>query len=67
VSGPAAPAATPGSWVPRVGADADTVYDAFAGWVDGQGLALYPHQDEAILELLAGNHVILATPTGSGK
>ena len=67
MSGPAAPAAAPGSWVPRVGADADTVYDAFAGWVDGQGLALYPHQDEAILELLAGNHVILATPTGSGK
>ncbi len=31
------------------------------------GLELYPAQEEAILELLAGNHVILATPTGSGK
>jgi superfamily II RNA helicase len=28
---------------------------------------LYPAQEEAILELLAGNHVILSTPTGSGK
>ncbi|MGZ8745407.1 MAG: DEAD/DEAH box helicase [Nocardioides sp.] len=53
-------------WVPRVD-DPDTVYDAFSGWVEGQGLALYPHQDEAVFELLAGNNVILATPTGSGK
>ncbi|WP_372727896.1 DEAD/DEAH box helicase [Nocardioides sp.] len=56
----------PGAWVPASG-DADEVYDAFTGWVDRQGLALYPHQDEAIVELLAGNNVILATPTGSGK
>ncbi|HET7194042.1 MAG TPA: DEAD/DEAH box helicase, partial [Nocardioides sp.] len=27
----------------------------------------YPHQDEAILELLSGSNVILSTPTGSGK
>ena len=54
------------TWVPRTG-DADTVYEAFTGWVDGQGLSLYPHQDEAVIELLAGNNVILATPTGSGK
>jgi superfamily II RNA helicase len=49
------------------GADPDAVYDAFAGWVGDQGLDLYPHQDEAVIELLGGNHVILATPTGSGK
>ena len=49
------------------GADPDAVYDAFAGWVADQGLELYPHQDEAVIELLGGNHVILATPTGSGK
>ena len=47
--------------------DADEVYDAFAGWVSEQGLELYPHQDEAVIEVLGGNHVILATPTGSGK
>ena len=28
---------------------------------------LYPHQEEAILAVLAGDNVILATPTGSGK
>ena len=49
------------------GADADTAYDAFTGWVEEQGLDLYPHQDEAVIELLGGNHVVLATPTGSGK
>jgi len=49
------------------GTDPDTVYDAFAAWVEEHGMALYPHQDEAVFELLAGNHVILATPTGSGK
>ena len=32
-----------------------------------QGLELYPHQDEAIIELLGGSNVVLATPTGSGK
>jgi superfamily II RNA helicase len=55
-----------GSWVPVSGGP-DDVYDAFTGWVEGQGLALYPHQDEAVFEVLAGNNVILATPTGSGK
>ncbi|WP_281368847.1 DUF3516 domain-containing protein [Nocardioides ungokensis] len=55
------------SWVPAVGASADAVYDALLDRVAGQGLELYPHQDEAVFELLAGNNVILATPTGSGK
>ncbi|WP_067440087.1 DEAD/DEAH box helicase [Nocardioides jensenii] len=47
--------------------DADTLYDAFTGWAQERGLPLYPHQDEAVIELLSGNNVILATPTGSGK
>ena len=42
-------------------------YDAFFDWVGEQGLELYPHQEEAVLELMGGHHVILATPTGSGK
>ncbi|HET6153027.1 MAG TPA: DUF3516 domain-containing protein [Marmoricola sp.] len=53
-------------WVPRTD-DPDAVYDALTTWVEAQGLTLYPHQDEAIIELLGGNNVVLATPTGSGK
>ncbi len=54
--------------VPDLGSnDPDAVYAAFVEWVTHQGLDLYPHQDEAILELLSGSHVVLATPTGSGK
>lgn len=49
------------------GADSDALYDAFNGWVGEQGLQLYPHQDEAVIEILSGANVILATPTGSGK
>ncbi len=45
----------------------DDLYDAFCTWVEAHGLGLYPHQDEAIIELLGGANVILATPTGSGK
>jgi hypothetical protein len=51
----------------RVRGDADEVYDAFVAWVEGRGLQLYPHQEEAVIELLDGNNVVLATPTGSGK
>lgn len=47
--------------------DDDALYEAFAGWAEGTGRPLYPHQDEALIEILAGNHVIAATPTGSGK
>ncbi|MEM9033797.1 MAG: DUF3516 domain-containing protein [Actinomycetota bacterium] len=46
---------------------ADELLDAFLGWVDERGIELYDAQEEAILELLGGRHVILATPTGSGK
>ncbi len=55
------------SWVPAVGASADEVYDAVVSWAAGRGLELYPHQDEAIIEILGGSNVVLATPTGSGK
>src|SRR3954471_7421260 len=47
--------------------EADALYEAFVGWIEQQGLTLYPHQEEAVIELLSGNNVILATPTGSGK
>ncbi|MDO9455011.1 RNA helicase [Nocardioides sp.] len=47
--------------------DWDAVYDDITAYATGRGLELYPHQDEAVLEILAGNNVVLATPTGSGK
>jgi len=30
------------------------VYDAFAGWSKRRGLALYPHQEEALIEVVSG-------------
>jgi superfamily II RNA helicase len=47
--------------------DPDAVMDAFLGWVETAGLTMYPHQEEALLEIAAGSHVIVDTPTGSGK
>jgi superfamily II RNA helicase len=49
------------------GATADAALDRFLAWVKAQRLELYPAQEEALLELWAGRHVVLATPTGSGK
>ena len=45
----------------------EAVFDAFVAWAAERGLSLYPAQEEAVLEIAAGSHVILATPTGSGK
>ncbi|WP_404445324.1 DUF3516 domain-containing protein [Microbacterium marinum] len=49
------------------GSSPDAVYEAFLEWSTGRGIDLYPAQDEAVLELASGSHVILATPTGTGK
>ncbi|HEV2374303.1 MAG TPA: DUF3516 domain-containing protein, partial [Streptosporangiaceae bacterium] len=48
-------------------ADPDLVFQAFVDWAAGQGLTLYPHQEEALIEVVSGAHVIMSTPTGSGK
>lgn len=47
--------------------DADTLFTDFAGWAEANGTTLYPAQEEALIELVSGANVILATPTGSGK
>jgi superfamily II RNA helicase len=47
--------------------DPDALFDAFETWVGEQGLTLYPAQEEALIEVLTGNNVILSTPTGTGK
>jgi len=45
----------------------DALYDAFHAWAASTGRPLYEHQDEALTALLTGAHVIVGTPTGSGK
>jgi len=45
----------------------DAIFEAFTEWVTGTGLEPYPAQTEALIELASGSHVILTTPTGSGK
>ncbi|MFD5213865.1 DEAD/DEAH box helicase [Microbacterium sp. NPDC058345] len=47
--------------------DADAVYTAFVEWVESTGIALYPAQDEAVIEIFSGQNLILSTPTGTGK
>ena len=46
---------------------ADDLLSRFLDGVTARGMTLYPAQEEAILELFDGRHVILGTPTGSGK
>ena len=36
-------------------------------WAATDGLTLYPHRDDAIVDLLTGANTIITTPTGSGK
>ena len=42
------------------GTDPDLLLELFVDWAAERNLDLYEAQEEAILELLAGNHVILA-------
>jgi hypothetical protein len=54
--------------VPEGGAaDPEVILDRFVDWAAEAGFELYPAQEEALLEIMAGRHVILNTPTGSGK
>ncbi|MDZ5084287.1 MULTISPECIES: DEAD/DEAH box helicase [Mycobacteriaceae] len=49
------------------GADPDELFESFSLWAQSNGTTLYPAQEEALIELVSGANVILATPTGSGK
>ena len=49
------------------GADPDDLFASFAAWSESNGTVLYPAQEEALIELVSGANVVLATPTGSGK
>ena len=64
---------SPTWWEPEDGSEPepwltpDEAFERFLGWAEGQGIELWPHQEEALMDLAAGDHVILGTPTGSGK
>lgn len=48
--------------------DPGETHARFEAWVAGElALELYPAQEEALLAIALGEHVILATPTGTGK
>ncbi len=47
--------------------DNEAALMAFLDWSAARDLPLYDHQEQAILELAADRHVVLSTPTGSGK
>lgn len=53
--------------IPSDPTDPDALYTAFVDWAAADGLTLYPHQDEAVIDILTGANVIVTTPTGSGK
>ncbi len=51
----------------EAGPGADAALDVFVEWAGERGFTLYPAQEEAVLALAGGAHVVLSTPTGSGK
>lgn len=54
--------------LPPTGAtDPDALYDAFVAWAAADRITLYPHQDDAIIDILTGANTVITTPTGSGK
>ncbi len=47
--------------------DPTEALETFLEWVDDRGIAPWPHQEDALMDLAVGDNVILGTPTGSGK
>jgi superfamily II RNA helicase len=53
--------------LPAVTGHRDEAFSAFLTWTAERGFSLYPAQEEALLEVFSGAHVVVNTPTGSGK
>lgn len=58
---------TLGERAPTGPASNDDLLEIFLEWAIDLGIELYDHQEEAVLEIMEGRHVVLNTPTGSGK
>lgn len=58
---------TLGERAPTRSATNDELLEIFLEWALDRGIELYDHQEEAVLEIMEGRHVVLNTPTGSGK
>ena len=66
-------ALSPTWWEPEDGSEPepwltpDQAFERFFEWTSDRGIELWDHQEEALMDLAAGDHIILGTPTGSGK
>ena len=66
-------ALSPTWWEPEDGSEpepwtsASDAFERFLEWTLARGIELWPHQEDALMDLAAGDHVIVGTPTGSGK
>lgn len=64
---------SPTWWEPEDGSDPEpwlsesAAFERFLEWTLARGIELWPHQEDALMNLAAGDHVIVGTPTGSGK
>ncbi len=54
-------------FLPSGAVSPDELFTRFLDWCAQAGFELYPAQEEALLEIWSGKHVVLNTPTGSGK
>lgn len=66
-------ALSPTWWEPEDGSEpepwlsASMAFERFLDWTISRGIELWPHQEDALMDFAAGDHVIVGTPTGSGK
>ncbi|HIS40139.1 MAG TPA: DUF3516 domain-containing protein [Candidatus Aphodovivens avistercoris] len=66
-------ALSPTWWEPEDGSEpepwlaASDAFERFLEWTLARGTELWPHQEDALMDLAAGDHVVVGTPTGSGK
>ncbi len=65
----------PSWWEPEDEADGaledwlspDEALERFLTWAQARDIELWPHQEDALMNIAVGDHVVLGTPTGSGK